>query len=139
MQKKEKIAITIDRELLKDVEQSAELTGLNRSQAVEMFVRMGIMMLNEVDKWGIDHVRLEQASAKKPEYQNALKYAYARAQKDLRKWNDPARVESGKPLRFNTKPPKTKTGAIDKRSLQEKINTISKFLESDTNKRNKRN
>lgn len=58
MQKKEKIAITIDRELLKDVEQSAELTGLNRSQAVEMFVRMGIMMLNAVDKGGIDHGKI---------------------------------------------------------------------------------
>ena len=58
MQKKEKIAITIDRELLKDVEHSAELTGLNRSQAVEMFVRMGIMMLNAVDKGGIDHGKI---------------------------------------------------------------------------------
>ena len=58
MQKKEKIAITIDRELLKDVEQSAELTGLNRSQAVEMFVRMGIMILNAVDKGGIDHGKI---------------------------------------------------------------------------------
>ncbi len=58
MQKKEKIAITIDRELLQDIEQSAELTGLNRSQAVEMFVRMGIMMLNAVDKGGIDHGKI---------------------------------------------------------------------------------
>lgn len=58
MQKKEKIAITIDKELLEDVEQSAELTGLNRSQAVEMFVRMGIMMLNAVDKGGIDHGKI---------------------------------------------------------------------------------
>lgn len=58
MQKKEKIAITIDRELLKDVEKSAELTGLNRSQAVEMFIRMGIMMLNAVDKGGIDHGKI---------------------------------------------------------------------------------
>ena len=58
MHRKKKIAITIDRELLKDVEQSAELTGLNRSQAVEMFVRMGIMMLNAVDKGGIDHGKI---------------------------------------------------------------------------------
>ena len=77
-------------------------------------------------------VRLERAAKTKPGFENVLKYAYARAQKDLRKWNDPARVDSGKPLRFNTKPPATKSGKIDKRSLQEKINTIKKFLESDT-------
>ena len=100
-----------------------------KSQSVDALMREYRKLAKRADQ---RMVRLEQAAGKKPEYQNALKYAYARAQKDLRKWNDPSRIESGKPLRFNTKPPKTKTGAIDKRSLQEKINTIRKFLESDT-------
>ena len=58
MQKKKKIAITINEDLLKDVEMSAEHTGLNRSQAIEMFVQMGIMTMNWIDKGGIDHGKI---------------------------------------------------------------------------------
>ena len=76
-------------------------------------------------------VRLE-AARYTPGYENVLKYAYARAQKDLRKWASSAKLKSKQPLRFNTAVPKTKTGAVDVRSLQNKINVIQRFLHSDT-------
>ena len=76
-------------------------------------------------------VRLEAARYKKG-YENVLKYAYAKAQKDIRKWTDAKRLQKKTPLRFNTAPPKTKTGGIDIRSLKEKIRTIERFLSSDT-------
>lgn len=58
MQKKVKIAITIDREILERVEDSAERSGLNRSQAINLFVRMGIVMMDSIDKGGIDHGKI---------------------------------------------------------------------------------
>ena len=59
MQKKVKIAITIDREILERVEDSAERSGLNRSQAIDLLVRMGILMLDSMDKnGGIDHGKI---------------------------------------------------------------------------------
>ncbi len=59
MQKKAKIAITIDREILERVEDSSERSGLNRSQAIDLLVRMGILMLDSMDKnGGIDHGKI---------------------------------------------------------------------------------
>ena len=59
MQKKAKIAITIDREILQRVEESAERSGLNRSQAIDLLVRMAIIMMDSLDKnGGIDHGKI---------------------------------------------------------------------------------
>lgn len=74
-------------------------------------------------------VRLERAS-QKPEYKGVLKFAYQRAQHDLKAFTDQKRIDSGKPLRFNTAPPKTKTGEINRKALQAKVNTIKRFLSS---------
>lgn len=63
--------------------------------------------------------RLEDLSGQK-HYKSVLKYAYARAQKDIEAW-------SGKgATRFNTKPP------ANTRALQAKINDINEFLNSVT-------
>lgn len=74
-------------------------------------------------------VRLEQYS-KRPEYKGILKFAYARAQHDLKAYASEKRIATGKPLRFNTAPPKTKTGEINRKALQAKVNTIKRFLTS---------
>ena len=74
-------------------------------------------------------VRLEKY-AKRDEYKGILKMAYRRAQYDLKRWSSKERQASGKPLRFNTAPPKTKTGKINVTSLEAKINTIKRFLAS---------
>lgn len=74
-------------------------------------------------------VRLEQYSSR-PEYKGILKFAYARAQHDLKAYVTEKRIASGKPLRFNTAPPKTKTGEINRKALQAKVNTIKRFLTS---------
>lgn len=74
-------------------------------------------------------VRLERYSQTE-KYKGVLKFAYRRAQHELKQWNSPERVASGKPLRFNTAPPRTKTGKVNVKSLEAKINTIKRFLSS---------
>lgn len=76
-------------------------------------------------------LRLEQYQ-KRAGYENVLKYSYAKAQHDLKRWANEKRLKSGKPLRFNTKPPMNKNGTISKRLLKEKITQIKTFLASDT-------
>lgn len=55
MQKKKRITITIDPDVLVRIDESAEASGLSRSQAVDLFIRMGIIMMDSIDKRGIDH------------------------------------------------------------------------------------
>lgn len=55
MQKKKRITVTIDPDVLVRIDESADASGLNRSQAVDLFVRMGIIMMDSIDKRGIDH------------------------------------------------------------------------------------
>lgn len=55
MQKKKRITVTIDPDVLVRIDESAEVSGLNRSQAIDLFVRMGIVMMDSIDKGGIDH------------------------------------------------------------------------------------
>lgn len=55
MQKKKRITVTIDPDVLVRIDESAEVSGLNRSQAIDLFVRMGIAMMDSIDKGGIDH------------------------------------------------------------------------------------
>lgn len=55
MQKKKRITVTIDPGVLVRIDESADASGLNRSQAVDLFVRMGIIMMDSIDKRGIDH------------------------------------------------------------------------------------
>lgn len=74
-------------------------------------------------------VRLEQYS-KRPEYKGILRFAYARAQHDLKAYASEKRLATGMPLRFNTAPPKTKSGEINTKALQGKINLIKRFLTS---------
>lgn len=64
-------------------------------------------------------VRLEQA-AKTENYKTAIKWAYARAQRDIKAWSGPDAT------RFNTKPPKGIT------SLRSKIEDIKTFLKAPT-------
>lgn len=58
MQKKVKIAITIDKEILERVEDSADRSGLSRSQAIDLLVRLGILMMDSMDKGGIGHGKI---------------------------------------------------------------------------------
>ena len=60
-------------------------------------------------------VRLERY-AKEPKYKNILKFAYAKAMRDIRSWS------GENATRFNTKPPS------NLQSLQGKINDIKSFL-----------
>lgn len=76
-------------------------------------------------------VRLERAS-NKPEYKGILKMAYARAQHDLKAFTPEERLATGKPLRFNTSPPRNKKGEIDVPKLRRKMNILKKFLSSHT-------
>lgn len=67
-------------------------------------------------------VRLEKA-AEQEYYKPATQWAYAKAQKDIRKWQK--KGEEPKVLRFNTKPPEGE-------NLLAKINDIKSFLSSPT-------
>lgn len=58
MQKKKRITVTIDPVVLDRVDESAEVSGLNRSQAVDLFIRMGMIMMDSIDKGGIDHGKI---------------------------------------------------------------------------------
>lgn len=71
-------------------------------------------------------VRLERYSKEK-NYEGIMEYAYAGAMYDIRSL-------SGDPSarRFNQMPAKTKSGAINMRNLQARINAVKKFLESPT-------
>ena len=74
-------------------------------------------------------VRLERAS-NKSEYKGVLKMAYARAQHDLKAFTPKERLETGKPLRFNTAPIRKKSGEIDVPKMNKKMNVLKTFLRS---------
>lgn len=92
-------------------------------------------------------VRLEKLAGQEG-YKNILKWSYRRAQKNINYYSGEqnfiastatelnAGIEKGwTPGRFNTKPPTTKTGQIDMRSLKAKIRDIQEFLETPTSKK----
>ena len=54
-QKKEKIAITINSEILKVIDDYAEFTYQSRSAAIDDFLVLGIKMYDSLVKGGIDH------------------------------------------------------------------------------------
>lgn len=70
-------------------------------------------------------VRLESYSHDKG-YQNILKWAYARAREDIKKWSGEGAS------RFNTAMPKNEEGQVDFQRLTAKIRDIKTFLESPT-------
>ena len=57
-QKKTRITVTIDPDVLVRIDESAEVSGLNRSQAVDLFIRMGLIMMDSIDKGGVDHGKI---------------------------------------------------------------------------------
>lgn len=70
-------------------------------------------------------VRLERLSKKDSIYEGAKAYAYKRAQSDLSRWAGRNRVDSTKPLRFNTK-------VLSQKELEMRLKDVKRFLESPT-------
>lgn len=71
-------------------------------------------------------VRLEKL-ASDPTFENVTKYAYANAQYDIK-----ALAHKTDATRFNQIPMRTKSGALDMRNVNARINAVKRFLESPT-------
>lgn len=70
--------------------------------------------------------RLEDLSKKDSIYEGAKAYAYLRAQDDLKKWATQAKLDSGKPLRFDVKNVKSQ------KELEMRLKDVKRFLKSKT-------